>query len=226
MCESFLTLPGGELEHLLLLSLIPMNRTVQSHRAEQQDESEVTMTTEERLEQVEGQLGRVIWLNRCLVASIVLFLGACVMKNSVMPETAWAQSGGKEIRANQFTLEDENGKLRAALGVNKGTAGLMLFAENGKPRAMLRVSKDGPGLYLLDENGKPRAELSMDEDVPGLVLHEENGNVRAMLAVGKEGPMLGLNDENNKPRVGLGLFKNGPSLWLSDKDGKPIWSAP
>ena len=38
----------------------------------------------------------------------------------------------KVIRANQFILEDEN----------------------GKPHARLVVTKDGPGLNLFDENGK------------------------------------------------------------------------
>lgn len=37
------------------------------------------MTTDERIEKLEGQLARVRWLNRCLVALIVLSLATCLV---------------------------------------------------------------------------------------------------------------------------------------------------
>lgn len=61
----------------------------------------------------------------------------------------------KVIRANRFVLEDENGKVRAFLTVDKDGPRLALFDENGKVRAELSVVKDGPGLGLYDGNGKP-----------------------------------------------------------------------
>ena len=90
------------------------------------------MTTDERMEKMEGQLVRVRWFNRCLIACIVLSLGVWFILKTFGLETAWAKSGAKEIRANSFVLEDENGKPRALLGVNKDGTGLLLYDENAK----------------------------------------------------------------------------------------------
>ena len=66
-----------------------------------------------------------------------------------------ANSEPKVIRANQFVLEDDNGKTRAVLDVGKdGVPGLYLYDDNGTPRAMLGVSKGGSVLALCDKNGR------------------------------------------------------------------------
>jgi len=62
--------------------------------------------------------------------------------------------GIKEIRANRFVLEDENGKTRAMLWVNKDTPGLSLYDKNGEQRAWLSVGNDNAGLGLYDGKGK------------------------------------------------------------------------
>jgi len=90
------------------------------------------MTTDERMGKIEGQLARMRWFNRCLIACIVLSLGVWFILKTFGPEQVWAQSSGKVIRAGSFILEDENGKARAGLS----------------------VSKDGPGLVLCDKNSK------------------------------------------------------------------------
>ncbi len=92
------------------------------------------MTIEERLEVVERELAEL--------------------------KAAQAQEIGKVIRANQFIVEDDNGKTRAELVINKDGPSLSLFDKNGNPRALLSALKDGPRLELFDENGKPRAGLA------------------------------------------------------------------
>lgn len=164
------------------------------------------MTTDERLQKVEGQLARVRWINRCLIASIVLSVGVWFIVKTLTPEMAWAQSAVKEIRANKFVLEDENGKDRASIAMDRGGPGLSLMDENGKTLATMTLGKDGRGLRLMDENSNTRAVfwLSVLANQPSLVLKDENGKSRAVLTVSKDGPRLELRDEN----------------------GKPIWSAP
>lgn len=112
------------------------------------------MTTDERIEKMEGQLARMRWFNRCLIACIVLSFGAWFILKSFGPETVWAQPGVKEIRATCFILLDENGKGRAVLSVLNDVPGLWLYDENGKVRASMAVGKAGPDLRLFDENGK------------------------------------------------------------------------
>ena len=74
----------------------------------------------------------------------------------------------KVIRATQFILEGETGKLRVVLRVFKD--GLMLSPcdETGKPRAGLTVGMIGPRLLLYDENGKPRVVLVADKPRAGV----------------------------------------------------------
>ena len=87
----------------------------------------------------------------------------------------------QEVRAKQFVLVDNAGKVRAMLNVDKDGPGLGLFDENGKRRASLIVNKNGPGLILWDENGKACVMLDADKAGPALALCYENGKVRAML---------------------------------------------
>jgi len=200
------------------------------------------MTTDERMEKMEGQLARVRWVNRCLIVCIVVGLGVWFISKTLGPATVWARSGAKEIRANRFIVEDENGKNRAALTAGKDGSMLAMYDENSKNRACLRMVEDGPmlGLYakngkgavglsvlkdlpdvaLLDENGKPGAWLGVLKDGSMLVLANENGKTGASLSVDKDGPRLVLNDENGKPGAWLGVEEDGPALSLMDENGK------
>jgi len=116
------------------------------------------MTMEERLENMERELGRVKRRNHKLLGAILLVAGGLIVP-AVFETTAFrarAQGAGtaKEIRAKSIVLEDESGKPRAVLGADKDGPTLILYDENGKPRAGLGVGKDGPGLTLLDEKGR------------------------------------------------------------------------
>ena len=113
------------------------------------------MTTEERLEKMERELGRV----------------KEVLARSRVEGTA------KEIRAKSFVLEDENGKPRARLGITECGPGLMLLDEKGELCAGLSMTETGPLLALYDENGKGRVVLFVTQDGPHLALHDENGKV-------------------------------------------------
>jgi hypothetical protein len=117
------------------------------------------MTTHERLEKVERQLARVTFFNRCVTACIVLSCATWFISETFGPETAWAGSGAKVIRANSFLLEDEKGKVRAVMGLDKHGAALVLGDENGTARVSLLSLKQGrkPSrcwLSLHDENGR------------------------------------------------------------------------
>lgn len=102
------------------------------------------MSTDERMERIEGQLARVRWVNRSLIACIiVLSLGV------------WAKFGAKEVRAVRFVVEDENGNTRIGLVVLKGGPTLGLNDENGNTRALLSVEKDGGLMKVLDKNKEP-----------------------------------------------------------------------
>jgi hypothetical protein len=109
----------------------------------------------------------------------------------------------KVIRANQFVLEDHNGRTRAVLDVSKdGAPGLYLYDDNSKPRAMLGVTTYGSVLALCDKNGKTLVSLTVSNDGSSLRLSDDNGKARARLDVGNDGvPGLAL------------LYENGVKIW-------------
>ena len=85
------------------------------------------------MEKMEDQLACVRWFSRCLIACIALSLGVWFIWKTFCPETAWAQSGVKEIRANSFILEDENGKQRTVPAyIKEKGPGLVLCGADGK----------------------------------------------------------------------------------------------
>ncbi|MCX5656289.1 MAG: hypothetical protein NTY65_16760 [Planctomycetota bacterium] len=187
------------------------------------------MTTDERIENLEKGLASARRLNRWLLAAVGLALGVWILAGTFGPTMAAAPAGGgavKEVRANRFVVEDENGKVRASLGMGKETvpfktdtglvtpAGngpvLELYAEDGKARARLAVMHllagriggaghmEEPRLSLFGDNGMPRVEMVVSFDVPRLYLHDENFQTRASLIVNEGRPFLNLFDENNK----------------------------
>ena len=165
------------------------------------------MTTEERLENVERELGRQKRRNRWLLGAILLVVGGLVVPVlfGITASRTRAQATGtaREVRARSFVLEDEYGKVRAGMDVREHGPGLGLFDENGEARVFLGVNGDGPELVLLDKNGKPRAGMS----------------------VLKDGPKLTLVDKNGKSRVRMDVLKGDPKLVLFDENGDVIWSA-
>ena len=160
------------------------------------------MTIEERMEKVEITLARAKRCNRLLLfvvmlAIVLLALGA-ITPGIGTPTTSGTRSEGEDVvRAKEFILVDENGMLRANMGVGKDGPLLALYDEKGKPRIALSVDKEGPQLTMRDENDKPRIGMLLIDSGMGLTLRDEKGKDRAFLAVGKkEGPRLMLFDEN------------------------------
>jgi len=162
------------------------------------------MTADQRFERLEQQLARAKWFNRCLTFCIVLVLGGWFLWKSFGPQTAWAQSGPRIVRANSFVLEDANGLCCGELRAGEPGPVLILFADNGSPSVVLSVTKQEPSLMLVDKNGKGSTSLSVRQGRPALALHDEKG----------------------KARAGLSLDKNMTSLWMFDQNSKLIWSAP
>ena len=102
-----------------------------------------------------------------------------------------------EIRAKRFVLVNEKGAPVGVFGMFNGQLSLLLHDQDKKLRAVLGVDRGGqPGFGLLGDNGKLRAQLDIDADEPRLVLLDKNGKIRAKLDVEESEPRLMLFDEN------------------------------
>jgi hypothetical protein len=96
------------------------------------------MTIEERMENMEREMGRVKRRNRWLVGAILLVAGGLIAPGVFETTAVRAQlqkpETAKEVRARSFILEDEKGKTRAELGVTKDSPSLSLYDENVKKK--------------------------------------------------------------------------------------------
>ena len=150
------------------------------------------MTTDERLEKLERELARARTRFRWLVVGAGLCFVSAAVIYARAPRTTEAS---KELRANNFVLEDANGKPRASLGMDEDGLELRLRYENGNIGAALCLHDEKMVLSLADNSGKPRAVLGVTKNVPLLCLYDEKEEPRATLAVLADGPHLALRDE-------------------------------
>ena len=161
------------------------------------------MTIEERLEKMEKKLRR----SNMLLVGVVLL--------AVLAITLGAASHKQVIAASAFNLVDENGKIRAALGMRNEVPGVRLFDENGRTRASLAADNNGASLALIDENNNPRACLVVFKDGPGLMLFDVDKKLRAILG----------RTRIAKPN-GEAISFPESSVLLFGADGTMLWGAP
>jgi hypothetical protein len=163
------------------------------------------MTTDERLERLERELSRA----RSRFHWLVVGAGLCVMSVAVLYAFGQYQTTitpratkagiGKEFRANNFVLEDANGRERASLGMDEDGVVLRMRYGNGNIGAALCLHEEKMVLNLSDNSGKPRAVLGVTKNMPILCLYDEREEARASLVVLADGPHLILYDEKGKP---------------------------
>jgi hypothetical protein len=203
------------------------------------------MTIEERLENVERELGRAKRRSRLLLGAILVLAGGLIVLAAV--KTIVPQRAVKELRANRIALEDENGIVRVSLMGDTEMSGLWLLNDKGEPRASLSADKYGPRLSLTAGKNMPSALLGANDSTSGLSLWDEKEETLVSLSVNKNGPGLGLtyksgkagvwlyatdvgpgldlNDYNGESRASFGVNKLGPTLTLKDEKGMPRLSA-
>ena len=183
------------------------------------------MTTEERLQKVERELERTKHLARFLVGIISLCFGTGAFFWASDTVSSKGQASGepvKEIRASRFVLEDENGNMRAALGINNSQPTFVMTDEDGIDRIGLVVTKDGSGgLVLKDKNRNARAGLfNVNKFGPSLMLNNESGEPCVSIEASPKGSAVRLTDVNAKQRLTLQVVEMRPAVSLLDTNGK------
>jgi len=208
---------------------------------------EKSINIEERLETIQKELNawkrNTIWL---LAFVVLIIIGSSI----------WGWMRGKEkVVAQRFTLLDELGKPRAALGMMSGKhPALIMFDAQGKSCAALGVDPDGktslvmgggqgkgvtlnisiglngtPSFIMSDPLGKERVILGVTQDgFPTLAMRDSQGKDRLVLGLDLGVmPLIALYDAEENHRVSFGVNNDGtPEFWMSDAKGKTIWSAP
>jgi hypothetical protein len=113
--------------------------------------------------------------------------------------------GTTTVVAQRFLLQDSNGVVRAALGVNdQGEVLLALMDARGRARADMGVTADGlPRVELFDSAGNTRALVNVDpQDTPSVALYDGT-TARAIVSVMEEGPYIALADGQSRRQITL-----------------------
>jgi len=118
------------------------------------------MTTEERLEKLERELSAAKRRNRWLLTIVGLTIVGVGLAWTLTKTTPTAQAQGPAtnpaktvIRANEFILEDVDGKPRACLSADKGMPTLVLWGKKDKGCVVLTIGKNGPMLSMSGKKG-------------------------------------------------------------------------
>ncbi|MBM4284896.1 MAG: hypothetical protein FJ128_06560 [Deltaproteobacteria bacterium] len=169
---------------------------------------------EMELAKTKAELSKVNHRNLWLLGGAVLMAGLLAF--------VWASAVHQNIRANQFMLLDDKGRMFAWLLRHKDNTTLHLYGREGLiTGAQLDAYKDGATLHLCDELGfKRSAWLAADKDGSILRLSGEKDKGAAWLAVDKDGTSLNLSGEKSKGAAWLAVDKDGSSLRLSGEKSK------
>ena len=124
-----------------------------------------------------------------------LYLALVLIAPSLLVLGSQKGDSTRGIRAEKITIEDQAGKVRLILGVNKdGTAGISCYDGLGRNRLTMGLRPDGaPMVTLSDKLGKPRLEM----------YQSDNGSVSAVC--------LGSGGEE---RLRFGVAPNGTSAMI------------
>lgn len=155
------------------------------------------------------------WLSLLVLAALT---ASCRTARTVPPS--------RTVEAEEFRLEDKEGRLRASLRMTpEGSPALTLHDEEGSARLVMGIGSEGsPSVEIFDRGGKVRASLGLDPAGSSrLLLSDRDGRPRASLALGTSGmPILGFVDENGRCRLELTLRSDwkAAGLHIVDADGK------
>lgn len=173
------------------------------------------MTTDQRVERLERQLGQLKVLATALGALLVvlvIYLGLLGLEDRTGAAAQGRSEIQQEVRASSFVLEDAQGRERARLALGLGSV------VDGRP--------DGAGLFLYHESGRPHVQLGIKWDGSFLSLSDDSGNEGATLYVSRRGSTVALLGENFTRAAVEVMAGSGPQVVMESRDGNEIWRAP
>ena len=157
----------------------------------------------ERLEKLEKQNRRIKQ-----VGTVVLFLAVAVLVMGQAPPK-------RTVEANEFILQDTNGKLGAKLAMLPGFSTLALYDENARERVYMLASPFGGSLSLFGGDRDARVTVSTLLGRPTLTIVDEEG---FETTIGTSDLISTGTGETHKT--------SAASVVMFDKDKKVIWKAP
>jgi hypothetical protein len=130
------------------------------------------------------------------------------------------------IRARDFAVVDEMGRVRASLGMGPTGPQLEIGGQSGRFRILLGMDKGIPKLIVGDEQGNDR--LILANDVAGPSLHIVGSEQHTLLSLQDnlaDGGTLTFYSPNGKPKLMIGNVGQQPVVLMYDDNGETTWHA-
>jgi len=210
------------------------------------------MTIEERVNMLENRLSRTKRINLltaiCSISftALVLFIAMRFARTNI--DSKRVDEGDTVIRAQKFVLEDENGNMRAKLGIKSGGCEFFMYGQDEKERIVLEADDILTGLMLfnaeasnnsifmhtggitsgpeikLTNDGKTRVELAATESSDTHLFDEKGKFLQKPFSYNvKQG--LNIFDNEGRPRVILGTSEkaDGTLIYYDEKGNTRLW---
>jgi hypothetical protein len=138
--------------------------------------------------------------------------GLLLLIGATMP--FFGQAKTKNVEAERFVVRDEQGQIRASMGMNpQGGVGVAFFGQN---RIFLGVGLDQAGFQIQDATGKPKVGISLRPDgSEGLILFGSEGKARLEMSLkADESPELIFRSKEGTARMSLLIQPNSDAAGL------------
>ncbi len=171
----------------------------------------------DRVDQLEGEIAKLKRfyqrLSMALTSGVILLLSLMLMG---MQPRAFG-----EIRAEEFILQDEMGRICGLWAATDQGTYLTMFDRRNTPRIRLMLNnKDQQRIEFLDGNEEIQCTMMCNEVGPHVIMFDQNHKLR--LALGDDGKSVGahLFDSNQVQRIEIATEDNSARLRLSDQESR------
>jgi hypothetical protein len=155
-----------------------------------------------------------------MTAVTVALIGGAALLMAFASGDEGGLTRAKQLDCGTIVIRDNDGQMRAWLGVAEGGPRLIFFDQSGQQRLGVGMTKEGlPALGIFDIGENPRVVLGMMEGWPGLVMRDPQGRKRVAMFSREEWGSVFFYDRSETQRTGIGQFGNSGAINLCDERG-------
>ncbi len=185
--------------------------------------SEVRMNTEvNSVTDIQERVARLERENRVFryVAGLAVLIGGVALLTAFTATDGGAIGSFKQVDCGHIVIRDNDGQMRAWLGIAEGGPRIIFFDQSGQQRMGVGMTREGlPAVGIFDVGENPRMVLGMMEGWPGLVMRDPQGRKRVAIFSRDDWGSMYFYDRSETRRTGIGQFGEAAALNLCDDRG-------
>jgi hypothetical protein len=154
----------------------------------------------------------------------LIMVGLAAIAAGAGPKTP--KPAPQAVEASRFVLRDDKNRIRATVGMDGGTPGVVLYGEQGSPEASLYTTGDGgAAVTLYGANPGQRVVLTSQTSTSTLALGQRETGSATLTVPAGGAPLLQLYGKSGHVMIGIVPGQGGPGVEMT-RDGKVIFHAP